>query len=133
MKYVVIKTYNSFVYTNTYCRHYRLNLFVYERANLGDGGSETPAEKSLANVWWAMSYILLLRMLRQKTKRNVATENQEECCDRKPRGKPGRDLSRLIMTYGMNLSFIKDQEPGAQPYTPYIHENQHMVRRCTSF
>ena len=35
----------------------------------GDGRSETPAEKSLPNVWWETSYRLLLRKFRQKTKR----------------------------------------------------------------
>jgi hypothetical protein len=37
--------------------------------HLGDGRSETPAEKSLPNVWWETSYRLLLRKVRQKTKR----------------------------------------------------------------
>ena len=36
---------------------------------LGDGRSETPAGKSLSNVRWETSYRLLLRKLRQKTKR----------------------------------------------------------------
>ena len=37
--------------------------------HLGDGRSETPAEKSLPNVRWETSYRLLLRKFRQKTKR----------------------------------------------------------------
>ena len=37
--------------------------------HLGDGRSETPAKKSLPNVWWDTSYRLLLRKIRQKTKR----------------------------------------------------------------
>ena len=37
--------------------------------HLGDRRSETPAEKSLRNVWWETSYRLLLRKFRQKTKR----------------------------------------------------------------
>jgi len=37
--------------------------------HLGDGRSETPAEKSLSNVWWETNYRLLLRKFRQKTKR----------------------------------------------------------------
>ena len=37
--------------------------------HLGDGRSETPAEKSLPNVRWETSYKLLLRKFRQKTKR----------------------------------------------------------------
>ena len=37
--------------------------------HLGDGRSETPAEKSLPNVWWETSDRLLLRKVRQKTKR----------------------------------------------------------------
>jgi len=37
--------------------------------HLGDGRSETPAEKSLPNVRWEMSYRLLVRKFRQKTKR----------------------------------------------------------------
>ena len=36
--------------------------------HLGDGRSETPAEKSLPNVWWETSYRLLLRKFRQKNK-----------------------------------------------------------------
>ena len=36
---------------------------------LGDGRSETPAEKSLPNVRWETSYRLLLGNVRQKTKR----------------------------------------------------------------
>ena len=32
--------------------------------HLGDGRSETPAEKSLPNVWWETSYRLLLRKVR---------------------------------------------------------------------
>jgi len=37
--------------------------------HLGDGRSETPAKKSLPNVWRERSYRLLLRKFRQKTKR----------------------------------------------------------------
>jgi len=37
--------------------------------HLGDGCSETPAEKSLPNVRIETSYRLLLRKFRQKTKR----------------------------------------------------------------
>ena len=37
--------------------------------HLGEGRSETPAEKSLSNVWWETSYRLLLRKFQQKTKR----------------------------------------------------------------
>ena len=37
--------------------------------HLGDGRSETPAEKRLPNVRWETSYRLLLRKFRQKTKR----------------------------------------------------------------
>ena len=37
--------------------------------HLGDGRSETPAEKGLPNVRWETSYRLLLRKFRQKTKR----------------------------------------------------------------
>ena len=37
--------------------------------HLGDGRSETPAEKSLPNVQWETSYRLLLRKFRQETKR----------------------------------------------------------------
>jgi len=37
--------------------------------HLGDGRSETPAEKSLPNVQWETSYRLLVRKFRQKTKR----------------------------------------------------------------
>jgi len=37
--------------------------------HLGDGRSETPAEKSLPNVRWETSYRLLLGNVRQKTKR----------------------------------------------------------------
>jgi hypothetical protein len=37
--------------------------------HLGDGRSETPAEKSLPNVRWETSYRLLVRKFRQKTKR----------------------------------------------------------------
>ena len=37
--------------------------------HLGDGRSETPAEKSLPNVRWETSYRRLLRKFRQKTKR----------------------------------------------------------------
>ena len=37
--------------------------------HLGDGRSEIPAEKSLANVRWETSYRLLLGKVRQKTKR----------------------------------------------------------------
>ena len=37
--------------------------------HLGDGRSETPAEKSLLNVRWETSYRLLLGDVRQKTKR----------------------------------------------------------------
>jgi len=37
--------------------------------HLGDGCSETPAEKNLPNVRWETSYRLLLRNFRQKTKR----------------------------------------------------------------
>ena len=37
--------------------------------HLGDGRSETPAEKSLPNVWWETSYRHLLRKFQQKTKR----------------------------------------------------------------
>jgi len=33
--------------------------------HLGDGRSETPAGKSLPNVWWEMSYRLLLRKSRR--------------------------------------------------------------------
>jgi len=36
--------------------------------HLGDGRSDTPAEKSLPDVWWETSYRLLLRKFRQKTK-----------------------------------------------------------------
>jgi hypothetical protein len=35
--------------------------------HLGDGRSETPAEKNLPNVQWETSYRLLLRKFRQKT------------------------------------------------------------------
>jgi len=37
--------------------------------HLGDGRSETPAEKSLPNVRWETSYRLLLRKFRQKTEK----------------------------------------------------------------
>jgi len=42
------------------------------------------------------------------------------------RGRPERNPSRLIMTDRMNLSFLMDQEPAAQPYAqfhfpPYAH------------
>jgi len=37
--------------------------------HLGDGRSETPAEKSLSNVRWEMSHRLVLGKFRQKTKR----------------------------------------------------------------
>ena len=37
--------------------------------HLGDGRSETPAEKSPPNVQWESSYRLLLGKVRQKTKR----------------------------------------------------------------
>ena len=37
--------------------------------SVGDGRSETPAEKTLPNVWWETSYRLWLRKFRQKTKR----------------------------------------------------------------
>ena len=37
--------------------------------HLGDGRSETPAEKNLPNVRWETSYRLLLGKFRQKTKR----------------------------------------------------------------
>jgi hypothetical protein len=37
--------------------------------HLGDGRSETPAEKSLPNVRWETSHRLLLGKFRQKTKR----------------------------------------------------------------
>ena len=47
----------------------RATVSVGEHPSLGDGRSETPAEKSLPNVRWETSYRLLLRKFRQKTKR----------------------------------------------------------------